>query len=57
MFKSLAHLAQLAPELMTYTGNYGATGYTGYIGTNAHFKKHFNKKRHGRMLRKKHRKQ
>ena len=33
---------------------YGAIGYNGFTGSNKDKKKHFNKKRHGRMLRKKH---
>ncbi len=31
-------------------------GWTGFTGNNKDKKKHFNKKRHGRMLRKKHKK-
>jgi len=36
--------------------NMGAFGYSGIIGTNADKKIHFNKKRHGVALRRKHRK-
>ena len=43
-------------EPMIPARTYGSLGWTGFTGSNADKKKHFNKKRHGKMLKRKHKK-
>lgn len=54
-----AHMANgndVGPLLSPKIVNSGLSGYTGFTGTNASRKKHFNKKRHGFYLKKSKRK-
>jgi hypothetical protein len=42
------------PMMEPVKTGYGSIGYNGFVGSNADKKKHFNKKRHGHFLKRKH---